>query len=147
MATNESSSLQGKNVYVTEAGFHADSITAGIGELISSTSPTGSGTSILTTVVPADGAELIAMTWTTSSIAAGTHEIQWAINDGTNDLATLAAVTATFALGTVTTLTMGSATNGKNLATTAGSALTLTNTAVGTSKEGTSGIYRLVWAL
>ena len=147
MATNESSSLQGKNVYVTEAGFAVDSITAGVGSITSFTSPSGDGTATLSTVVPADGAELVACSFTVTSAGTGGSTQQWSISDGTNALATRAALIDTTAAGTVSALTMGTATNGKNLATTAGSRLTLTNTAVGTSTEGSSGVFRLVWAL
>ena len=147
MATNEGSTIQRKNTYVTEAGFVVDSITAGIGSITSFTSPTGDGTSVLSTLVPADGAELVACVFTTSSAGTGTHTQQWSISDGTNALATLAATTATITAGVVTALTTTTATNGKAIATTAGSQLTLTNTAVGTSTEGVSGVFNLTWAL
>ena len=152
MATNESSALQGKHRHVTECGFLA-SVVDGPGSIaehvIIMRSPNADGTATLSTTVPADGAELVEMTFTVLSAGtvttSGTQ--QWSISDGTNALATLAATDATTAAGTVVSMTMGSATNNKNLATTDGARLTLTNTEVGTVGAGMEGIWRLVWAL
>ena len=149
MATTEGSTIQRNNTYITTCGF-----IGGTTEVSAEVygSPDASGTSVLATVVPADGAELVAMTFTVTSNATTTTSgtQQWSISDGTNALATLAATGvggAGTAAGTVLSMVMGTATNGKNLATTAGSRLTLTNTEVGTIGDGVHGVFRLVWAL
>ena len=98
-------------------------------------------------MVPVDGAELIAASFTVQSTGNGDHTQQWSISDGTNVLATLAAADADAAVGTVHTMVMGSATHGKAIGTTTGARLTLTNTSVGTSTEGMAGRFVLVWAL
>jgi len=148
MATNESSALQGNHVFVTEACCIRAPITAGVGVAYNTlNTPTGDGTSVLSTGVPADGAELVECTFTVTSAGIGGSTQQWSISDGTNALATRAALIDTTAAGTVSTLVLGTATNGKNIATTDAARLTLTNTAVGTSTQGTSGVFRFVWAL
>ena len=145
MAATISSALQGKTVYVTESGFTVDAATYGL--ITSGKSPSADGTSVLSATVPVDGAELTACTFTVLSIGDGDHLQSWSISDGTNVLATLVSADADAAVGTVHTLTMGTAIHGKAIATTTGSRLTLTNTSVGTSTEGMSGYFNLVWAL
>jgi hypothetical protein len=150
MATAESSSLQGRNVYVSDCGLISASTTEAVtGMLGAYRTPNATGTTVLSTVVPADGAQLVAMSFTVHSAGtvttSGTQ--QFAVSDGTNDLATLAATSVVQSAGAVLTFTMGTATNGKNLATTAGSRLILTNTEAGTIADGMHGIFRLVWAL
>ena len=141
----EGSTIQGKNVYVTSAGFATH--TAGTGRLLGYISPHGDGTAVLSTVVPADGAQLVSATFTVISIGVGGGTQQWSIHDGTNVLATRAALIDTTAAGTISTLTTATSINGKAIVTTAGSRLTLTNTSVGTSTQGSTGIFNLVWAL
>jgi hypothetical protein len=141
----DGSTIQGKNVYVVSAGFATH--TNGTGRIEGYISPHGDGTAVLSCVVPADGAELVSATFTVISIGVGGGTQQWSISDGTNVLATRAALIDTTAAGTVSELTVGTATNGKAIATTAGSRLTITNTSVGTSTQGSTGIFNLVWAL
>ena len=144
----EGSTIQGKNVYVTSAGFIVDSVSGGVGSITSYTSPTGNGTSVLSTVVPADGAELVSATFTVTSPGAGGSTQQWSIADTAGTvLATRAALIDTTAAGTISTLTTATSVNGKAIAATAGARLTLTNTSVGTSTQGSTGIFNLVWAL
>lgn len=149
MVTSWGAGLSGKGVYVTEACCVRGPITAGVGVAYNTlNTPTGDGTSVLSTMVPADGAELIACSFTVTSPGIGGSTQQWSIADASGTaLATFSATLDTQAAGSVRTGTMGTATSGRNLATTAGSALTLTNTAVGTSTQGTSGVFRLVWGI
>jgi len=148
MATNESSSLQGKNVFIDCGGTMTHQLTLAA-DIQNYLTVTGDGTTTLACLVPADGAELVQATFTPTSLGVGAHEQQWTISDGTNILATQATFTnpASLTVGTAATQTMGTATNGKNLATTAGARLTMTNTSRGTSTRGVQGIFRLVWAL
>lgn len=136
-----------RNVHVVTCGFLAGTVDGDQGGAQTHESPAADGVRALATVVPADGAELMALTFTYTSPGTGTHTQQWSISDGTNALATRAALVATTAAGTVSSFTMGTATNGKNLATTTGARLTLTNTSVGTSTDGAHGVFRLVWGL
>ena len=145
MATTQSSTIQGKTVYVAEAGFTVDAATYGL--ITSGKSPSTDGTSVLSATVPVDGAELTAASFTVLSTGDGDHTQQWSISDGTNVLATLAAADADAAVGTVHTMVMGTDINGKAIGTTTGARLTLTNTSIGTSTEGMSGYFNLVWAL
>ena len=149
MATQESSTIAGKNVYIATCGFLAGTVAGDQGGAQTHESPAADGVRALATVVPADGSELVAATFTVTSpgtvTTSGTQ--QWSISDGTNAIATLAATSAATAAGTVVSLVMGTATNGKNLATTDGARLTLTNTEVGTVGDGLHGVFRLVWAL
>ena len=142
----DGSTIQGKNVYVTSAGFATH--TAGTGRLLGYISPHGNGTAVLSTVVPADGAELVSATFTVISIGVGGGTQQWSIADTAGTvLATRAALIDTTAAGTISTLTTATSVNGKAIAATAGARLTLTNTSVGTSTQGSTGIFNLVWAL
>jgi len=153
MATNESSSLQGRNVYITECGFRHDeyalqgSISVAINEAFHT--PNGDGTMVLAALVPADGAELVAASFTPLSLGTGTHDQEWSISDGTNVLCQVGptGVALSITVGTAFAYTMGTTTNGKSIATTAGARLTLTNTSVGTSTRGVEGVHRFVWAL
>ncbi len=145
MATTISSALQGKTVYIQESGFGTDALTYGL--ITSGTSPSADGTAVLTAVVPVDGAELIAATFTVQSVGNGDHTQSWSISDGTNVLATLSSADADATVGTVHEMTMGTAIHGKAIGTTTGARLTLTNTSVGTSTEGMAGRFVLVWAL
>jgi len=149
MATQESSVIGKSNITVDTCSFLTGTVAGDMGGAINASSPNATGVNVLAAVVPADGAELIAMTFTVTSpgtvTTSGTQ--QWSISDGTNALATLAATSATTAADTVISLVMGTATNGKNLATTDGAALTLTNTEAGTIGDGLHGIFRLVWGL
>ena len=143
MATNESSAFQGSNVYIAQFGW------IGTGAETALPAMTDSATFALWHVVPADGAELVELTYTITVVGTATTSstMEWSISDGTNALATLAATTGSTAVDTVLTLVMGSATNGKNLATTAGTMLVLTHTEAGTLTAGPAGIFRAVWAL
>lgn len=144
----EGSTIQGKNVYVTSAGFVTDSITGGVGSITSYTSPSGNGTAVLSTVVPADGAELVACTFTVTSAGTGGSTQQWSLADTAGTvLATRAALIDTTAAGTISAFTTATSVNGKSIAATSGARLTLTNTAVGTSTEGSTGVFNLTWAL
>jgi hypothetical protein len=140
MATTASTSIQGRSTYVQNAVF-------GGGGAHTALSPAASGTDALSAVVPADGAELVAATFTVTTAGVGGGSNQWSVSDGTNALFTQAATINTTAAGGVRTMTMGTATNGRNIATTAGSRLILTNTLVGTASTAIAGIFRLVWAL
>ncbi len=143
MATNESNALSGKHVVVQNAVFGGTGVLTAVGPSAPST------TIALSTVVPGDGAELkectFRVTTTGAHTTSGTHE--WSISDGTNALATMVSTDAETVAGTLITLVLGSATNGKNIATTAGSRLILTNTELGTVTTGLAGIFRLVWGL
>lgn len=142
MASTEATIIQGSNVYVQSAVF-------GGGGALTAVSPSANGTDALSAVVPADGAELVECTFRITTVGAHTTSgtQQWSISDGTNALATMVATDAETAADTLITLVLGSATNGKNIATTAGSRLILTNTEDGTVTTGMAGIFRLVWAL
>lgn len=142
MATTSGSTIQGRTTFVTTAGFTGTAAHTSVGL-------SANGTSVLTTVVPADGAELISGTFTITTVGAvttsGTNA--WSISDGTNAIATIAAFDVTQAIGTILPLVMGSATNGRNIATTSGARLILTNTEAGTVGTAVSGIFNFVWAL
>ncbi len=144
MATNESNALQGRTVFTESCAFLLLNTNAGV---VSMATPVGDTASFwLSSVVPYDGAELLAASYTILSLGTGNHEQSWTISDGTNILMTMSGLAQTSALGTVTAMTMGTATNGKNIATSAGNRLTITNTSVGTSTIGSMGVVRLVWA-
>jgi hypothetical protein len=150
MATNVSNAIQGKTTYVQECGFLTGTVAGDVGGAITAASPASSTSgAMLAAVVPSDGAELVACTFTVTSpgtvTTSGTQ--QWSISDGTNALATMVATDAETAAGTLITLVLGSATNGKNIATTGGARLVITNTEAGTIGDGLNGIFRLVWAL
>jgi len=153
MATNEGSNIQGRYVVVQEGGFlTTEFIKAGslsIDNSVWFVTPSTSETSVLSITVPADGAELIAASFTPISLGQGSHDQEWSISDGTNVLcqAGPTGVLTSATVGTAIAYTMGTTTNGKSLGTTGGSQLTLTNTSVGTSTKGIEGIHRLVWAL
>ena len=146
MAATVGTTIQGKSTYVQITTFQ----TAALANTV--LSPATTTTILLGSLVPADGAELIDATFTITTAGgvttSGTQ--QWSCSDGTNALFTMAATSsavADSAAGTVRQMTMGSATNGKNIATTAGSRLTLTNTVAGTITAAIAGIFKLVWAL
>ena len=149
MASTESTTIRGTNVYVTTCGFLTGTVVGDAGGSITAGSPSADAVTPLATVVPADGAELKSITFTVTSpgtvTTSGTQ--QWSISDGTNVLATQAAIDTEQAAGTILTLVMGSATNGKNIASTAGARLTMTNTEVGTIGDAMHGIFNLVWGL
>jgi hypothetical protein len=140
----EGSTLQQKNIYIENVGM----VSLGMGVTTYAT-PTGDGTAILNTTVPASGAVLQECTFTPISLGTGAHEQEWTVSDGTNILFTQASFTnpASLTVGTAATQTLADVGNGKAIATTAGARLTLTNTARGTSTQGVNGIFRLVWAL
>jgi len=152
MATQESSTLAGRNVFIETCGFLTGTVAGDMGGAINAKpAQDGTGISVLSGIVPADGSELVAAEFTVTSPGTVTtsREMQWEVSDGTNVLATLAASAnnAATAAGTILSLIMGTATNGKNLATTDGARLTFTNTEVGTAGGGIHGLFRLVWAL
>jgi len=142
MADQEGTTIQRNNVYVQNCVF-------GGGGAHTAVSPAADGTDALTAVVPEDGAELISVTFTVTTIGAVTTSgtQQWSVSDGTNVLFTQAATDAVDVVGTVRTLVVGTATNGKAIASTVGTRLILTNTEDGTVGTGVAGIFRLVWAL
>ena len=152
MATTWGSTIQGKNIYVTTCGFMTGTVLGDSGGSITAGSPSADAVVALATCVPKDGAVLVEADFIVTSpgsvTTSGTQE--WSITDGTNVLATRAATNADATntpAGTVLALTMGSATNGTNAATTTGAVLNLTNTEVGTIGDGLNGIFRLVWHL
>ncbi len=142
MASTDATTIQGSNVYVEHAVF------GGTGAL-TAVSPAADGTAVLSALVPADGAELVSVTFTitTIGIVTTTGLQEWSVSDGTNVLFTQVATTAVGTVGDVRTFVTGTATNGKNIGTTTGSRLILTNTETGTVGTGVSGIFQLVWAL
>ena len=139
MASTDGTTIQGSNVYVQNCTF-------GGGGTNTALSPAASGTDALTAVVPGDGAELVSATFTVTTAGVGGGSNAWSVSDGTTALFTQAATINTTAAGGVRTMTMGTATNGKAIATTAGSRLILTNTLAGTASTAIAGIFRLVWA-
>ena len=144
MATNESNALQGRHVWAESCAFLLLNTNAGV---VSMATPVDDIAAFrLSSVVPYDGAELLAASYTIMSPSLGIHDQNWTITDGTNILMTLTDCLQSAAIGTVYGMTMGTATNGKNIATTAGTDLVITNTSVGTSTLGSMGVVRLVWA-
>lgn len=140
MASTVGSTIQGSNVYVENCVF-------GGGGANTALSPAANGTDALSAVVPADGAELIEASFTITTVGVGAGSNAWSVSDGTNALATIAAVINTEAVGTIRTMTMGTAINGKAIATTDGARLILTNTLAGTASTAVAGIFRFVWGL
>ena len=145
----EASTAQLKNAIVTTAGFITGGETDTKAYFVTPQAPDGTGTFVLATTVPADGAELISAKFTVTSggsvTTSGTNA--WSVSDGTNVLFTLPATSVTQSAGAILSMTTTTATNGKAIATTAGARLILTNTEAGTVGDGMHGFFTFVWGL